>query len=688
MADYVEQQLGNYRLTRLLGQGGFANVYLAEHVYLKTSAAIKILQVRLTREALDTFLAEARTIARLSHPHIVRVLEFGIERDTPFLVMSYAPYGSLRQRHPVGSVLASSQILSYVRQVASALQYAHDRMVIHRDVKPENMLLDEAFSVVLSDFGLATTVQEQNHSLSGLPVHHTGTLAGTTTYMAPEQFDGLPSPASDQYALAVIVYEWLCGTPPFQGSPMGVAVQHMQTPPPSLREKAPSLAPAIEQVVFRALNKDPRQRFPGVWDFARALEEAMTSTSTGNARASLLLKMPPLPSMISDSRPPLWTPDLSLFDHASPTVANHDVLREPASSGPLPPRARPGISSSGASQDWSAQERIARRKMLIGVAGIVGGATILGAGTTWFALASRKNATIALGSTPRVPPTPNAQATARTVIDAINSRPGVATLGTGRLVLFARGGDNTLWRRDYDGAWRNWTSLGGSLAADPVAVSWDGQRIDLFMRGADNTLQHRLYDGTWRAWESLGGSLASDPAVTSWQAGRLDVFARGASDSALWHTWYDGTWNTWESLGGVITAAPAATSWGPNRLDVFARGADNALWHQAWNSSSWSGWQPLGGSFVEAPTAASWGPQRLDVFTRGPDSTLQHIWYDGSNGGSANWQPWQSLGGQLGSAPVAVSWGNNRLDIFARTPGKALQHTWFSGSWQPWATLP
>ena len=124
MVEYIGQKLGNYRLVKLLGRGGFADVYLGEHIYLQTPAAIKVLQMRLTDEALGKFLAEARTIARFSHPNIVSVLEFGIENATPFLVMSYAPYGSLRERHPRGSLLLRAMIVSYVEQVATALQYA------------------------------------------------------------------------------------------------------------------------------------------------------------------------------------------------------------------------------------------------------------------------------------------------------------------------------------------------------------------------------------------------------------------------------------------------------------------------------------------------------------------------------------------------------------------------------------
>src|SRR5579864_1804488 len=142
MTDRIGQQLGNYRLTRLLGQGGFADVYLGEQVYLGTNAAIKVLQTRLSNESdLKWFVNDARTIARLSHPNIVRVLDFGVENETPFLVIEYAPNGTLRERHPPGSILPITTIVSYVKQVAAALQYAHDEKLIHRDVKPENMLL-------------------------------------------------------------------------------------------------------------------------------------------------------------------------------------------------------------------------------------------------------------------------------------------------------------------------------------------------------------------------------------------------------------------------------------------------------------------------------------------------------------------------------------------------------------------
>ena len=261
--DRVGQQFGNYRLTRLLGQGAFAEVYLGEHIHLKTEAAVKVLDTRLTPEEIERFRTEARTIALLEHPLIVRLLEYGVEGRVPFLVMNYASKGTLRQHHPKGTRLSPLTIVPYIKQVASALQYAHDHRLVHRDIKPDNLLLGRNGEVLLSDFGIAVIAQS-THSSKLLDV------AGTAPYMAPEQIQGKPRPASDQYALAVIVYEWLCGDQPFLGSLFEVYSQHLFTPPRPLREKIPTLSPYIEGVVMKGLAKDPHQRFANVEAFAKA----------------------------------------------------------------------------------------------------------------------------------------------------------------------------------------------------------------------------------------------------------------------------------------------------------------------------------------------------------------------------------------------------------------------------------
>lgn len=268
MADRVGQQLGNYRLFRLIGQGSFADVYLGEHIHLETQVAVKVLHTRLADTDVEQFRSEARTIAQLVHPHIVRVFDFGVDAMIPFLVMDFAAKGTLRNLYPKGTRLPPASIASYVKQIALALQYAHERRLIHCDIKPENLLVRQDEELLISDFGLATFAQSsRDQSTHG--------MAGTVAYMAPEQIQGHPRPASDQYALGIIVYEWLSGERPFAGSLVEIIAMHVAVPPPSLCEKIPILAPAVEQVVMTALAKDPKHRFTDVQTFALTFEQAV-----------------------------------------------------------------------------------------------------------------------------------------------------------------------------------------------------------------------------------------------------------------------------------------------------------------------------------------------------------------------------------------------------------------------------
>lgn len=195
MADRVGERIGNYQLLKLLGKGGFAEVYLAEHIHLGTQAAVKLLHAQLAgAEELEQFRQEARTIAALIHPNIVRVLEFGVEGNMPYLVIDYAPGGALRQLHPPGTPVPLATIVSYVKQIAQGLQYAHEHQIIHRDIKPQNLLLGRHNEILLTDFGISVVAETSSRQ-------QTLGFAGTIAYAAPEQLRGKPQRASDQYAL-------------------------------------------------------------------------------------------------------------------------------------------------------------------------------------------------------------------------------------------------------------------------------------------------------------------------------------------------------------------------------------------------------------------------------------------------------------------------------------------------------
>ena len=311
MVDRVGQQLGNYRLMRLLGTGGFAEVYLGEHVYLKRQAAIKVLHTVLNEEQKADFLIEAQRLVDLSHPSIIPVFDFAIEEDFPYLVMDYAPNGTLRTRHPKGSCLELSTIVPYVKSIAASLQYIHEQKLVHRDVKPENLLVGRNQEILLSDFGIAAIA----HKTSSLSMQG---QAGTPPYMAPEQSQGLARAASDQYSLGIVVYEWLCGTVPFEGSSaMGLAMQHLYALPPSLCQRVPKLPPAVEQVILKALAKKPQQRFATITEFAEALERASQTVQPAAA-------VSPLEQSSLSSSPS----DVPMFPLAEPVPNQYAAVQE------------------------------------------------------------------------------------------------------------------------------------------------------------------------------------------------------------------------------------------------------------------------------------------------------------------------------------------------------------------------
>nr|MBA2681562.1 serine/threonine protein kinase [Ktedonobacteraceae bacterium] len=473
--DEIGRQLGNYRLVELLGQGGFADVYLGEQIYLKTPAAIKVLRTHLSDDALQQFIGEARTIARLVHPHIIAVWDFGIDKDVPFLVMPYARRGSLRKLHLRGQKLPPPVVISYVGQVAQALQYAHDNKIIHRDVKPENMLLGDDDLLKLSDFGIATA----SHSTYTRPTRNPqDSPVGTTTYMAPEQFVGEPSLFSDQYALGVVVYEWLCGTLPFTGTDVEISFHHVHAPVPSLLSKVPDLFPGIDAVVLRALAKDPRARFPRILDFANALADACTTSSLNSSSTTRMNT-----SLYSENQP------RPFYDYSASTVANVSSSAEnrfapssqvdfppvppgshlgfaptpppPSYQQQTPPRLHPTPSQIITPPPLHTERSVSRRTLIAGAVGLTAAAALgIVATSVWQSSSQRSSPVVSMTRhptaapvtpTPTQPPaTPTPAPTPAAIIST--TRPTAASWGVGQFDVFVRGTDNALWQRHYDGA--------------------------------------------------------------------------------------------------------------------------------------------------------------------------------------------------------------------------------------------
>lgn len=328
MADRLGTQVGNYRLSQLLGRGGFAEVYLGVHVHLGTQAAVKLLHTSLASAGeIEKFREEARLIAMLQHPHILRVLEFGIDAGQPYLVLEHAPGGSLRERHPAGTQVPLATVVSYVQQIAQALQFAHDQKLIHRDIKPQNLLLGRSGEILLSDFGISVVAESTSRQQAQ-------GFAGTVAYSAPEQLQEHPRPASDQYALGAVVYEWLTGTVPFTGAFQEIIAKQLFVAPPPLREHLKSLPAAVEEVVLTALAKDPKERFASVSAFAKALEQASTLATptlpvmapahsqppSGGTPASMQAPHSPGGALAMTEVPPVATPNVLLPTNGHPAA--------------------------------------------------------------------------------------------------------------------------------------------------------------------------------------------------------------------------------------------------------------------------------------------------------------------------------------------------------------------------------
>jgi serine/threonine protein kinase len=268
----AEWRLGSYQLQRKLGEGGMAQVYLARDVRLGRDVAVKVLDRKLADRPgfRERFMREARLAAALDHPNIVPLYDFGDE-DALFLVMPFISGGSLQDLLP-RTPLPVGEVVTYGSQIADALDYAHQRKVVHRDVKPANMLIHADGRLMLSDFGLAKIVSQAN--TPNAPRNRPD--AGTPEYMAPEQVVGSSDARSDIYGLGVVLYLLLTGRLPFTGASSQEVMQgRLRAEPVSPRRYNSSIPPAMESVVLRAMAKQPADRFQRASELGAALLGAL-----------------------------------------------------------------------------------------------------------------------------------------------------------------------------------------------------------------------------------------------------------------------------------------------------------------------------------------------------------------------------------------------------------------------------
>src|SRR5919106_4654405 len=272
MSTLVGMQLnGRYRLEAQIGAGGMSTVYLALDQTLERRVAIKLMHREIASDSdqLERFRREARAVAQLSHPHIVGVIDAGEDEGRPYIVFEYVEGETLKERIRRMGRLPMDEAIAYAIEIARALGSAHSRQIVHRDVKPQNVLIDAEGSAKVTDFGIARTLDQ-----AGLTAD--GRVLGTTDYVSPEQALGHDvNGQSDIYSLGVVLYEMLTGDVPFHGeNQVSVAMKHVREDMPDLQVRRPEASATLASVLDRMTDKDLRRRYPDIDTLVADLEEA------------------------------------------------------------------------------------------------------------------------------------------------------------------------------------------------------------------------------------------------------------------------------------------------------------------------------------------------------------------------------------------------------------------------------
>jgi len=286
---------GRYRLEAKLGSGGMSTVYLARDETLDRSVAVKVMHREMSEQEdqLQRFRQEARAVAKLTHPNVVSVIDAGEDGGYPYIVFEYVKGETLKQRISRVGALDTQEAIAYAIEVARGLSVAHARNMVHRDIKPQNVLIDEEGRAKLTDFGISRQLEQDGMTA-------TGRVLGTTDYVAPEQAMGKGvDPRSDIYSLGVVLYEMLIGQVPFHAdSQVGVAMKHVNEELPDVQRRRPEASAAVALVVERAAAKNPAERYQTIAEMIDDLETALeveaarAGTTTGEA-TSVLGAVPP-----------------------------------------------------------------------------------------------------------------------------------------------------------------------------------------------------------------------------------------------------------------------------------------------------------------------------------------------------------------------------------------------------------
>jgi ligand-binding sensor domain-containing protein len=459
MQQYIGKRIGAYQIVEQIGQGGMATVFKAYQPSMDRYVAIKILPSHFTEDEsfVGRFTQEARTLARLEHPHILPVHDYGEEEGITYLVMRYVQAGTLKDLIAREGPMELEEAARVLGQVGRALDYGHSQGVVHRDIKPSNVLIDQRGNTFLTDFGIAKLVAETAQFTAS------GAIIGTPAYMSPEQGMGKPVDyRCDIYSLGVVLYELVTGRVPFEAeTPLAVLLKHVNDPLPLPRQIKPDLPAAVERVILKAMAKAPEDRFQSAQEMIDALAAAVAAKPTE-------IISPPVPAGVAEG-----TTFARSISAPPPPTADTAPLA-PTEDGTLPPAADTSLPSP------EAVAPARRRKpwlLLVGGAALLGLLVVVGVFVVDNLIGGEATPTAVSQAQPtattvsQVQPTPaavsQAQATTPAAVPApavsgqVQYPPGWATYANGNFVFaLARQGD-TLWAGG-DGGLVRWNLSDGS----------------------------------------------------------------------------------------------------------------------------------------------------------------------------------------------------------------------------------
>jgi len=573
-----------YEIIGRVGEGGMGVVYSARDTALERKVALKMLRDPGHVRQRQRLVREAQALARLSHPNVLAIHDVGEFRDHVFIAMELVAGGQTLRNWLVARPRGWREILDVYRAAGEGLAAAHEANLVHRDFKPDNVLVDLNGRVRVADFGLATVGDDGDtldddapdtallHSSFNSSLTRTGTVFGTPAYMAPEQHRGerAVSARADQFSFAVALYESVAGRHPFGESE-------------ELRDGVRTVGRIDRGEVAAA-----KHRIPG-W-LARALRRALASNPDQRYPA-----MRELLDALRPRRPWKWIAAAAVVAVAIAAPVAILLARDPAPQPQveglpkeLPVNEESWEVSSTAVVSWDGAR--------LDTFAVEDRGSILHRWTP----GDRWHPYDSLGS-------PN---DAGVVFD-----PTVVAYKEGQVALFAVGADRAVWYREWfdeRGRWTEWTSLGGSATSAPSATTLRAGHMAVFVRQADGSIAYRMQaarGAPWQPWVSLGGRFASGPAATAPNfrtrepgADSLEVFATGGGALHRAH-WTEAGWTAWarEPVGGILSD-PAAVAVSPREVHVLWRSYDLSLVHYRPGSPPVS----LGGTLAAAPEVTAW----------------------------------------------------------------------------------